>query len=114
MSKNGAAQKDSTPTNMGTAMPTSTPAGGSSGGHKAATLQAPKTKHAEALPGMCCAQGCKGKSARFNFCSEHYEHFKFGLIKKTGEPVSDYEKKIEHFLAHQAKAKATGSARKAA
>ena len=57
----------------------------------------------EPLPDACHAWGCKAKSAQFNFCAEHFDHFKFGLIKKTGEPVPDYEKKIEHFMAYKAK-----------
>jgi hypothetical protein len=67
-------------------------------------------KHGEAkpkahtpMPGGCFSWGCKTQASRFNFCSEHYEHFKFGLIKKTGEPVPDFEKKFEHFQAHKAK-----------
>lgn len=50
-------------------------------------------------PGGCHSWGCKAQAQRFNFCDEHYDHFKFGLIKKNGEPVADYEKKIEHYLA---------------
>jgi hypothetical protein len=57
-----------------------------------------KSKH-QPIDGKCFAVGCKTNSHRFNFCDEHYDHFKFGLIKKTGEPVSDYEKKIEHYQA---------------
>ncbi|MEO5971113.1 MAG: hypothetical protein ABIQ95_14385 [Bdellovibrionia bacterium] len=53
------------------------------------------------LPGHCFSWACKAEATRFNFCDEHYEHFKFGLVKKTGEPVSDYEKKIEHYLAYK-------------
>jgi hypothetical protein len=45
----------------------------------------------------CVGQGCKATARRFSFCDEHFDHFKFGLIKKTGEPVSDYEKKLGHF-----------------
>lgn len=52
------------------------------------------------MPDGCHAWGCKHKSHRFNFCDEHYDHFKFGLIKKTGEPVSDYDKKFEHYAAY--------------
>lgn len=55
------------------------------------------------LPDGCFSWGCKAQAARFNFCSEHYDQFKFGIIKKTGEPVLDYEKKIEHFMAYKAK-----------
>lgn len=47
----------------------------------------------------CTAYGCKANAHRFSFCDEHYDHFKFGLIKKTGEPVSDYEKKYGHYVA---------------
>lgn len=55
------------------------------------------------VAGHCMCYGCKHKADRFEFCSEHYEHFKFGLIKKTGEPVSDYEKKYEHYMAYKAR-----------
>lgn len=54
-------------------------------------------------PDGCHCWGCKSQSKRFNFCDEHYEHFKFGLIKKTGEPVPDYEKKFGHYQAMKAK-----------
>lgn len=79
--------------------------------HKA-SVQAPSGKPPKGggpLPDGCHAWGCKAQATRFNFCEEHYEHFKFGLIKKTGEPVSDYEKKLGHFLAHKGQ-----SARKSA
>jgi hypothetical protein len=82
--------------------------------HKKAKPEAPsasKGKKHEPIAGNCFSWGCKAHAARFNFCDEHYEHFKFGLIKKTGEQVSDYEKKIEHYLAYKAKQK---SAHKAA
>ncbi len=58
------------------------------------------------LPGGCFSWGCKHQASRFNFCDEHYDHFKFGLIKKTGEPVSDYEKKFEHYQAYKRKVSA--------
>jgi hypothetical protein len=38
----------------------------------------------------CQYKGCKVDVWRFGFCPEHFEQFKFGLIKKTGEPVLDY------------------------
>ncbi len=47
----------------------------------------------------CGAVGCKTSDHRFGFCKEHYEQFKFGLIKKDGKPVSDYEKKFGHYEA---------------
>ncbi len=51
----------------------------------------------------CLAQGCKAKGSSFGFCNEHYDHFKFGLITKAGKPVSDYDKKIEHYQAYKAR-----------
>ena len=48
---------------------------------------------------ICGAEGCKTTDARFGFCVEHYEQFKFGLIKKDGKVVPDYEKKFEHYEA---------------
>lgn len=54
--------------------------------------------------GHCIAKGCKKSPKRFEFCDEHFEHFKFGLVKKTGEPASDYEKKYEHYVAYREKA----------
>lgn len=82
-------------------------AGAPTGGSNSPTqFLNPKAKAGpEAVPGVCTARGCKHKSTRFAFCDEHYEHFKFGLIKKTGEMVPDYEKKIEHFHAMKAREK---------
>lgn len=47
----------------------------------------------------CGADGCKATDWKFSFCKEHYEQFKFGLIKKDGKIVPDYEKKFEHYEA---------------
>jgi hypothetical protein len=58
---------------------------------------------ASGVVGACLCWGCKADAKQFNFCHEHYDHFKFGLIKKTGAPVPDYEKKFEHYQAHKAK-----------
>lgn len=49
----------------------------------------------------CLADGCKSGPSRFEFCSEHYNQFKFGLINKLGKPVPDYEKKYDHYMAYQ-------------
>ena len=62
-----------------------------------------KSKGHEPTSGHCCGWGCKALATRFNFCTEHFDHFKFGLLKKTGEPVPDYEKKFEHYQAYKAK-----------
>ncbi|MBL7716905.1 MAG: hypothetical protein JNL01_15685 [Bdellovibrionales bacterium] len=60
----------------------------------------------EVPAGMCRGEGCKGKSDRFDFCVEHYDQFKFGLINKHGRQVPDFEKKWDHYMAF--KAKSTG------
>ena len=62
-----------------------------------------KGKKHEVVAGHCAAQGCKKEDKRFSFCDEHYEWFKFGLVKKTGEMAPDFDKKYEHFLAFQRK-----------
>ena len=53
----------------------------------------------------CKCGGCKKPQFRFTFCSEHYDWFKFGLITKAGQKVSDFEKKFDHFTAHQERMK---------
>lgn len=72
-----------------------------------ADVKKPAAKEVDAASaaamGMCIGKGCKSKPARFGFCNEHYDQFKFGLIKKTGEPVMDYDKKLEHYQAYKKK-----------
>ena len=53
--------------------------------------------------GACIGKGCKTKPTTFGFCPEHFDQFKFGLIRKTGELVPDHEKKLEHYLDFKAK-----------
>ncbi len=60
-----------------------------------------KGKEAAASMGHCTAKACKSSEARFGFCDEHFEQFKFGLIKKSGEFVPDYDKKFEHYQAYK-------------
>ncbi len=55
-----------------------------------------KKKEASVLD-ACGASSCKGKVRQFGFCGDHFEQFKFGLIKKDGQKAADYEKKFEHF-----------------
>src|SRR5579885_3206069 len=95
MAKDAAAPKKETPAPV-------PQQGGGGGEHKKAEPAAPSSKKGHnPMPGGCHAWGCKAQATRFNFCEEHFDHFKFGLIKKTGERVSDYDKKIEHYQAHQ-------------
>jgi hypothetical protein len=54
----------------------------------------------------CKVKGCKHAPSKFEFCAEHFDQFKFGLINKAGEPAQDFEKKEEQY-AHFKKAKKT-------
>lgn len=60
-------------------------------------------KKESAVLDMCGAVSCKGKTKQFGFCGDHFEQFKFGLIKKDGQKAADYEKKFEHFQNFLAK-----------
>ena len=53
----------------------------------------------------CSAKGCKGDCVRMGFCAEHFDQFKFGLIRRTGEPVTDYDKKYDHYVAYKERRK---------
>lgn len=43
--------------------------------------------------GGCIETHCKARSERLNFCNEHFNQFKFGVIRKNGSYPSDHEKK---------------------
>ncbi len=45
----------------------------------------------------CGYSGCKSNPERHEFCREHFNQYKFGLINKHGQPVPDFEKKFEHY-----------------
>lgn len=52
----------------------------------------------------CCAEDCKKKPSRANFCDEHFEWFKAGLITKAGMKASDFDKKHYHWQLSKKKA----------
>lgn len=71
-----------------------------------ADVKKPAAKESEAaVMGVCPAKACKTKPSRFGFCEEHYDQFKFGLIKKNGELVSDHEKKLQHYTEYKSRKK---------
>lgn len=49
-------------------------------------------------PDACLAEGCKQKSVKASFCTEHFDWFKEGLITKEGRKPTDFDKK---FYAYQ-------------
>jgi hypothetical protein len=51
----------------------------------------------------CKADGCNKKSSRADFCEEHFEWFKMGLITKEGKRAADFEKKFQQHINHQKK-----------
>lgn len=76
-------------------------------GHPGGTQGKPETKEKSpsgsggSTPLHCQATGCKSKPYKFEFCGEHFDQFKFGLITKSGKPVSDYEKKFDHYQLYK-------------
>lgn len=47
----------------------------------------------------CKSEGCKAKSTKAQFCGEHFEWFKAGLITKDGARAQDFEKKYYQYIA---------------
>jgi hypothetical protein len=90
------------------AAPTAPAKEGAQGGashHPKATTQSPKKGNVVALPGMCMAEDCKKKSEKANFCMEHFDWFKEGLITKEGRKPSDFEKKHFNYTQRQLRRK---------
>lgn len=56
------------------------------------------------LPNNCIAEGCKAKSNRLNFCNEHYDWFKQGLVTKAGARPTDFDKKYVNYMKKKAAA----------
>ena len=49
------------------------------------------------MPSRCKAEGCSKKVEKADFCMEHFEWFKEGLITKEGKRPIDFERKMYHF-----------------
>ena len=52
----------------------------------------------------CAAEGCSKKQELMNFCGEHYDWFKFGLVTKEGKKPSDFDKKFTAYKKSKGKA----------
>ena len=95
--------------NQGAAAPqkseTMTPAGNKSGGSRPGTVSMDNSKknNVVALPGMCLTEGCKNKSEKANFCMEHFDWFKEGLVTKEGRKPTDFEKKHFNYMRRKNK-----------
>jgi hypothetical protein len=50
----------------------------------------------------CIAEGCKVKHVRANFCGQHYDWFKSGLITAEGYKAKDFQRKFEQMQAKKA------------
>ena len=50
------------------------------------------------MPSACCVDKCGKKIERMNFCTEHYAWFKEGLVSKTGQRPSDFDKKYQAYM----------------
>lgn len=53
------------------------------------------------LPTNCKAEGCKKKSDRMDFCAEHYDWFKWGLLTREGKKPLDFDKKYQSFMKNK-------------
>lgn len=45
----------------------------------------------------CKAEGCSKKSEKADFCIEHFEWFKEGLVTKEGKHPIDFDRKLYYF-----------------
>jgi len=52
----------------------------------------------------CVADGCGKRANISNFCSEHFDWFKFGLITKEGKKPTDFDKKYQAYMNTKRKA----------
>lgn len=50
----------------------------------------------------CTCEGCNKRAEMMNYCKEHYEWFKFGLITKEGKRPTDFDKKYQAFMKKRA------------
>lgn len=50
------------------------------------------------LPVRCKAESCNEKITRMDFCNEHFNWFKEGLITKEGERPKDFDKKYNAYI----------------
>jgi hypothetical protein len=105
MSKTNSAPASSTTPTTSPAAAGKTDQGKGGGGHKSATLTAPSKQNVLALPGMCLTEGCKKRSEKANFCMEHFDWFKEGLVTKEGRKPSDFDKKFFDYTRRLAKKK---------
>lgn len=55
-------------------------------------------------PVKCKSAECKHKPTRAEFCEEHFEWFKAGLITKEGVRASDFDKKFHHYQSGKKRA----------
>ncbi|MDZ4676195.1 MAG: hypothetical protein SGI74_01690 [Oligoflexia bacterium] len=75
-------------------VPTPTQEKGGQGNGGKVSHQGPSKNNVISLPGMCLAESCKSKSEKANFCMEHFDWFKEGLITKEGRKPTDFNKKF--------------------
>lgn len=53
------------------------------------------------MPTNCKADGCKKKSEKMDFCAEHYEWFKWGMMTRDGKKPIDFDKKYQSYMKHK-------------
>ncbi len=69
--------------------------------HKESNGGAPAPGPVATLPTNCKSEGCKKKSEKMDFCSEHYDWFKWGLLTREGKKPIDFDKKYQAYTKHK-------------
>lgn len=63
----------------------------------------PAPQNVVALPSRCPVDGCGKKATRAEFCEEHFQWFKEGLISRDGKRPKDFDKKHRAYLLRTGK-----------
>jgi len=50
----------------------------------------------------CACDGCNKKQELQNFCKEHFDWFKWGMLTKEGKKPVDFDKKYQAFMRNKA------------
>ncbi|MBX7232148.1 MAG: hypothetical protein K1X29_08705 [Bdellovibrionales bacterium] len=64
----------------------------------------PNSKPTAEVATVCPVEKCGKKATRMEFCDEHFNWFKEGMISRKGEKPKDFDKKYQAYLSRQKKA----------
>jgi hypothetical protein len=64
----------------------------------------PKPQGPDVSNTKCPVEKCAKPVERLNFCGEHFDWFKAGLVNRRGEKPTDFDKKYQAWQRRQRKA----------